>query len=74
LVSGAISFFIGRVDVPVGPLLIVYLVTWILETIGQLFFWGLPGPALFGFVGMGLMTVWAIQKSVILRRKESRKL
>jgi hypothetical protein len=29
-----------------------------LETIGQLLFWGLPGPALVGFAGMGGMLLW----------------
>jgi lycopene beta-cyclase len=39
---------------PLRPLLLVYTITWALETIGLLFFWGLVGPALVGFAGMGL--------------------
>jgi putative membrane protein len=38
---------------PVPPLLIVYVITWLLQTMGQLLFWGMPGPALVGFVTMG---------------------
>jgi lycopene beta-cyclase len=39
---------------PLRPLLLIYTITWALETIGLLVFWGLVGPALVGFVGMGL--------------------
>jgi putative membrane protein len=38
---------------PVRPLVFIYVVTWLLETIGLFFFWGLPGPAVVGFVAMG---------------------
>jgi putative membrane protein len=44
---------------PVGPLLLVYGITWALESIGLAVFWGMPGPALFGFVGMGIMVYMA---------------
>jgi lycopene beta-cyclase len=45
---------------PVRWLVVIYVVTWVLETIGQLAFWGLPGPAFAGFVGMGgiLLAGW----------------
>jgi uncharacterized membrane protein len=45
--------------VPDRPLLVVYALTWVLETVGLAIFWGLPGPALCGFVGMGLLVVLA---------------
>jgi putative membrane protein len=45
--------------VPDRPLLAVYTLTWMLETVGLAVFWGLPGPALCGFVGMGLLVVLA---------------
>jgi lycopene beta-cyclase len=41
-------------NLPTRPLLIIYTITWFLETFGLLFFWGLPGPALVGGVVMGL--------------------
>ena len=41
-------------NLPARPLLIIYTITWFLETFGLLFFWGLPGPALVGGVVMGL--------------------
>lgn len=39
------------------PLLIIYTITWFLETFGLLFFWGLAGPAVVGGVVMGSF-VW----------------
>lgn len=42
---------------PFKPLVIIYLLTWILQSIGQLFFWGMPGPATVGFLTMGLFVL-----------------
>ena len=44
-------------NLPTKPLLIIYTITWFLETFGLLFFWGLIGPALVGGGVMGLF-VW----------------
>ncbi|NWG16981.1 MAG: carotenoid biosynthesis protein [Chloroflexi bacterium] len=38
---------------PVRPLLFIYGMTWVFMTMGLALFWGLPGPALTGFLGMG---------------------
>lgn len=59
LVSFTISFLVMPRQMPVVPLVSMYVITWLLQTIGQVFFWNLPGPALFGFVGMGGMLAWA---------------
>ena len=48
---------------PIKPLLIIYSVTWFLETFGLLFFWGLATPALAGGAVMGLF-VWLSWRSV----------
>lgn len=40
---------------PIRPLLVVYGIVWLFQTIGQMFFWGLPGPGIVGFAGMGLL-------------------
>ena len=53
LTAALITVVIRPHDLPEWPLLLVYMVTWLLETIGLLFFWGLPGPAVVGFIGMG---------------------
>lgn len=47
---------------PLRPLLVIYAITWALEAIGQLFFWGLPGSAIVGFIGMGTMLLWAVKR------------
>lgn len=56
-VFGLISFVVP-VDmvagVFVGPLLVVYGTTWILQSIGHLLFWKLRVSALVGFLGMGV--------------------
>lgn len=44
-------------NLPIKPLLIIYTITWFLETFGLLFFWNLVGPALVGGAMMGLF-VW----------------
>ncbi len=40
-------------ELPVIPLLSIYGIVWVLQTIGQLVFWGLIGPAIVGFIAMG---------------------
>jgi len=39
------------------PLIIVFLITWLLQFIGQLFFWKLRVSAIVGFLTMGLFAV-----------------
>jgi putative membrane protein len=51
-----------RVRLLLQPLFVIYAITWVLEAIGQFIFWGLPGPALVGFVGMGAMVWWAVKR------------
>lgn len=46
-------------DLPILPLVIVYALVWALQSFGQLFFWGLIGPAVVGFFGMGGF-VWIV--------------
>lgn len=41
-------------NLPVRPLLVIYTVTWFLETFGLAFFWGMVGPAVVGGLVMGL--------------------
>lgn len=45
---------------PVAPLLLIYIITWFLQSVGQFFFWQMPGPALVGFAGMGVFVVLAL--------------
>ncbi len=57
--SALITAAVQPAPVPQGPLILIYAVTWALETVGLLVFWGLPGPALIGGAAMGGMLIWA---------------
>ncbi len=56
-VSGLITALARPPALPQKPLIAIYALTWIIETVGQVVFWQLYGPAAFGFVGMGVF-VW----------------
>ncbi len=68
VIAGTISFLVGGPDVPVSPLLLIYGLTWSLQSLGQALFWGQPGPALVGFVGMGAILLGALARSGRLAR------
>lgn len=57
VVSGLITALARPPALPHKPLITIYALTWIIETVGQVVFWRLYGPAAFGFVGMG-MCLW----------------
>lgn len=57
LTAALITSVVRPRDLPVAPLVVIYVVTWLLESIGLFFFWGLPGPAVVGFITMGSL-VW----------------
>ncbi|MFZ6027996.1 MAG: carotenoid biosynthesis protein [Chloroflexota bacterium] len=59
LASGLITALVRPRRLPLVPLVAVYLLTWLLQTIGQFFFWEMPGPAAAGFLGMGIFIVLA---------------
>lgn len=61
LASFVISWLLAPADLPARPLLLVYAVTWILQAIGQFFFWDQPGPAIAGFLGMGIFVLAAMR-------------
>jgi putative membrane protein len=62
--SAAITALVRPGPLPVGPLLAVYTVTWLLQSVGQAVFWNMPGPALCGFVGMGVFVVLSIHRHI----------
>ena len=39
----------------------LYILTWVLQAIGQFVFWQLPGSALAGTAGMGTLILWALK-------------
>ena len=46
------------------PLLVVYTLTWVFESVGLAVFWGLYGPALIGFLAMGFFAIWSWKNDV----------
>jgi putative membrane protein len=63
VVSALITLAANPKDLPVGPLALVYALTWILQTLGQGIFWSQPGPAVAGFLGSGVFVWLAWRKS-----------
>lgn len=61
LCSALITAVVRPRAVPARPLLIIYIITWLFQTIGLAVFWGQPGPALVGFLVMGLFAAGAIR-------------
>jgi putative membrane protein len=70
LLSAALLTLAARpAPVPTVPLLIVYTITWALESIGLVLFFGLPGPGLVGLAVMGLFV--ALAWNAVLRQPAS---
>ena len=63
VVSALITLVANPKDLPVGPLALVYALTWLLQTLGQGIFWSQPGPAVAGFLGSGIFVFLAWRKS-----------
>ncbi len=59
LAASLITAIVRPAALPVAPLVLVYAITWALETVGQLVFWRLYGPALVGSAAMGALLAWA---------------
>ncbi len=59
LTSGLITALVRPPELPERPLLVIYSLTWLTEAAGLRIFWDLSGPALSGFVGMGLFVLLA---------------
>ena len=53
LTAALITLIVQPAHLPIRPLLLVYLTTWLLESVGLAFYFGLPGPAAVGFAAMG---------------------
>jgi putative membrane protein len=63
LTAATITRILRPGELPQAPLFSIYSITWIFQAIGLGFFWGLPGPALFGFLGMGFFVAaaWRVE-------------
>ncbi|MCX8061569.1 MAG: carotenoid biosynthesis protein [Anaerolineales bacterium] len=62
LVSAIITAVVRPKDLPLLPLLVIYIITWFLQSIGLGIFWSQPLPALVGFLGMGSFVLLALRR------------
>lgn len=60
LASALLTALARPTALPLRSLLLIYAITWALESIGLAVFWGLPGPGLVGSIAMGGIVIVAI--------------
>lgn len=60
--SALITWIIQPTEIHSGRLILIYVLTWLFQAVGLGIFWNQPGPALTGFLGMGIFVGWAIRK------------
>ncbi|MCS6834979.1 MAG: carotenoid biosynthesis protein [Anaerolineae bacterium] len=64
LVSFVVTWLVNPHAMPnLGPLVVIYASVWFLQSVGLAWFWGQPGPALFGSLAMGLVMFLAYKRS-----------
>lgn len=66
--AALVSLLFGDRHLPAQPLLMLYGLTWGLQSAGQAFFWGQPAAALVGFIVMGCFWLGALWRSGRLAR------
>ncbi|MBK9122515.1 MAG: carotenoid biosynthesis protein [Chloroflexi bacterium] len=62
VVSFLVTLTVRPAPVNAPPLLVIYAVVWVFQAIGMAVFWGLGGPAVFGFASMGLLLALSIRR------------
>lgn len=74
LTSFLVTFLCAPRDLPARPLAVIYTLTWLLQAIGLGVFWGQPGPALVGFLAMGVFAVnfWRVNLQSASETESSR--
>jgi lycopene beta-cyclase len=58
LTASLLAFIIRPFPITSKPLMTIYTLTWFLQFVALGFFWEQPGPAVFGFFGMGIFVIW----------------
>ncbi len=51
--AAVLTLLLRPESLPVAPLAIIYLVTWFLQSVGQIVFWNMIGPGVVGSIVMG---------------------
>lgn len=57
LAGFTMAFVVGPTEMETSPLIVVYVITWFLQTFAHALFWRRPGPAAAGFAAMGAVLV-----------------
>lgn len=57
LASAVLTWLFRPTQLSRPPLITIYTLTWAFQAIGLGLFWGQPGPALVGFLGMGIFVI-----------------
>ena len=57
LTTALITLVVRPGELPTEVLTLIYALTWLLQSMGLLLFWNLPGPAMIAFIAMGSL-VW----------------
>lgn len=57
VITFVVRLVLGGFGLSVVPLVIMYLLTWFLESVGQLAFWDMKGSGIVGLLGMGIFLV-----------------
>lgn len=68
LAAAVITWLVRPRVLPQRPLMLIYSLTWLMETAGLMIFWNLRGPALSGFFGMGFFAVLAYYSAARKKR------
>jgi putative membrane protein len=64
LAASLLTLLIRPTGLPRGRLMVSYTLTWAFQSIGLGIFWGQTGPAVVGFLGMGLFVGWSWWKEL----------
>jgi len=64
LAATLLTLLIRPTKLPRARLMLIYTLTWVFQAIGLGLFWGQPGPALVGFLSMGIFVIWAWRKEL----------
>ena len=67
-ITFGLSFYIDSRALPQGALLVVYTTVWLLNSLGMGLYFGQPGVAAAGFIGMGVFVALAWLKVAALPR------
>jgi putative membrane protein len=69
LAAALITALVRPPKLPERPLLLIYSITWLMEAAGLKIFWNLSGPALSGFIGMGVFVLLSLYSGRAQRRR-----